>query len=408
MILRAAYRVRWALAALASVAVIAGVAGCGTPESPQVTSSTTAPSKAPSSSQPSPVAARSACADLGGTVGGDRMCTVHAATPESTIDMKFPVDYPDQQAVGTYLERERDDFVAYVKKYPQAGPPFGYTLDITGTEYRSGATDSGTQSLVFDAADNTGVAHQGHPDTNYQVFNYDLSKHAPITIDTLFTPGVDPVAVLSEVAEPKLERHFGAEVVPALREAGLKAYENFAVTDDSVLFYFGESQLLVSNAGPYQVAVPRSRLESMLAIPHVDPAPPCSSGQVHVSASKPQAAAGHRAVVLTFALKPGAAACTLTGYPGVDSGAGGPLIHAKRTEHGYMGGLRDGAPTTVTVSSTQPATAVIEGVASDASGNQCPTYSDFRVTVPDTDDTTTVLATLDTCALQVHPIGSDL
>jgi len=322
--------------------------------------------------------------------------------------MKFPVDYPDQQAVGAYLKRERDDLVDYAKKYPPAGIPATYVLDIKGTEYHSGTTDSGTRSLVFDADNNTGVAHQGHPDTNYQVFNYDLSKRAPITIDTLFTPGVDPVAVLSEVAESKLEKHFGSQVVPALRDAGLKAYENFAITDDSVLFYFGESQLLVSNMGPYQVAVPRSRLESMLAIPHVDPAPPCSSGQVDVSASKPEAAAGHRAVVFTFALKPGATACTLTGYPGVDSGAGGPLIHARRTEHGYMGGLRDGAPTTVTVSPTQRAAAVIEGVASDASGNQCPTYTDFRVTVPDTDDTMTVTATLDTCELQVHPIGSDL
>lgn len=32
--------------------------------------------------------------------------------------------------------------------------------------------------------------------------------------------------------------------------------------------------------------------------------------------------------------------CTLIGYAGVDSGAGGPLIHAQPTLRGYLGGLR--------------------------------------------------------------------
>jgi Protein of unknown function (DUF4232) len=397
---------RKALVAFASAALIVGLPGCGTSSSP--TSSTSPAPSTSSAGQPSPAAgAASACTDLGGTVG-HQTCTVHAQTAEYTIDMKFPVDYPDQRAVADFLEGERDRFVDYVKKFPPNGIPDTYVLDIKGAEYRSGAADSGTQSLVFDVDSNTGIAHQGHPDTNYQVFNYDLGKHAPITIDTLFTPGVDPLPVLSAAAEPKLQKHFGSDVLSALHDAGLKAYQNFAITDDSVLFFFGESQLLVSNMGPAQVAVSRGQLETMLAIPHVDPAPPCSAGQLEVSASGGTSGSTHRAELLTFSLKPGATACTLTGYPGVDSGAGGPLIHAMRTVSGYLGGLADGAPTTVTVSATQPATAVIEGAAVDASGNQCPTYTDFLVTVPDTTDTMTVAAKLDTCALQVHPIGSHL
>ena len=89
-------------------------------------------------------------------------------------------------------------------------------------------------------------------------------------------------------------------------------------------------------------------------------------------------------------------------------GAGGPLIHATRTASGYLGGPRDGAPTTVTVSASQQAHAVVEGDAVDASGNPCPTYTDLLVTPPDTTSTGTVAATIDACAPQVHPIGSDL
>jgi hypothetical protein len=398
---------RKALVALVSATVIMGVAGCGTSGAPQSTSSSS--TSTPTSSEAPPVAAAgSACAEIGGTVADKQTCSVHVETPEYTIDIKFPVDYPDQKVVADYLEEQRDSFLDYVKKIPPTGRVEPYLLNIEGTVYRSGTTNSATQSLAFATDDNTGAAHEGHPDTLYQVFNYDLARHVPITIDTLFAPGVDPLPVLSAAAEPQLEKHFGEDVAQALHDAGLKAYQNFAITDDAVLFFFGQSQLLNSNVGPTRVAVPRSQLESILAIPHVDPAPPCASGQLEVSGSKTIAAAGHRAVVLTFALKPGAAACTLTGYPGVDSGSGGPLIHANRTVSGYMGGLRDGTPTTVTVSAARQATAVIEGIASDTAGNQCPTYTDFLVTVPDTTDTMTVTAKLDTCVLQVHPIGSEV
>src|SRR5215467_13753232 len=96
----------------------------------------------------------------------------------------------------------------------------------------------------------------------------------------------------------------------------------------------------------------------------------------------------HRALALIFSLAPGAQPCTLTGYPGVDSGAGGPLIHAKRTLSGYMGGVRTDTPPTVTVTSSQPAHAVIEGDAFNPDGDaECPSYTDLRVTPPDTTDT---------------------
>jgi Protein of unknown function (DUF4232) len=111
-------------------------------------------------------------------------------------------------------------------------------------------------------------------------------------------------------------------------------------------------------------------------------------------------------VTLTFSLAPGAGPCTLTGFPGVDSGAGGPLLHAKRTLSGYLGGLRADTLPTITLPS-QPAHAVVEGDAVGARGDQCPTYTTLRVTPPDTTETVTVPATIDSCELQVHPMGSD-
>ena len=75
------------------------------------------------------------------------------------------------------------------------------------------------------------------------------------------------------------------------------------------------------------------------AVPVEDEATPCWAEQIAVSAAPTQDAVGHRALTLMFSLAGGAEPCTLTGYPWVDSGTGGPAIHAEPTLRGYMGGL---------------------------------------------------------------------
>jgi hypothetical protein len=133
---------------------------------------------------------------------------------------------------------------------------------------------------------------------------------------------------------------------------------------------------------------------------------PCWSDQIAVNASPTQGAVGHRALTLIFTLAGGAEPCTLTGYPGVDSGAGGPSIHAQPTLRGYMGGLPANVdvPPTVILSLSTQGQAIVEGMAIDGSGNRCPTYTDLGVSPPNIDQVFTVPATIDACELQVHPL----
>lgn len=135
-------------------------------------------------------------------------------------------------------------------------------------------------------------------------------------------------------------------------------------------------------------------------------APPCVDGQVLLGADPMSPGLGHRGVRLHFWVPTASGPCTLTGYPGVDTGAGGPLVHATRTLRGYLGGLPDGAdtPPSVVVDRDHNAEAVVEGVAFDAAGNPCPTYTDLQVTPPNTTATVRLVTTIDTCELQVHPV----
>jgi hypothetical protein len=159
-------------------------------------------------------------------------------------------------------------------------------------------------------------------------------------------------------------------------------------------------------ATSYAVAAVLGPQAWALPVESGDEATPCWAEQVAVTASPAQGAVGHRALTLTFSLAGGAEPCTLTGYPAVEAGAGGPDIRAKPTLRGYMGGLPSdvNVPPNVTLSISTQGQAIVEGMAIDGQGNPCPTYTELRVNPPNTTMVFTVPATIDACELQVHPI----
>jgi hypothetical protein len=209
--------------------------------------------------------AQSACADLGGTVDPDHICHVHTVTSSYTLDYTFPVDYPDQQALSAGLTHERDGFVSWVAKYRPDGRDRLYQEVVTATTYRSGTPATGTQSLVLEVEDDIGAAHQGHPDSRYTAFNYDLGKRAPITFDTLFKAGTTPLDVLYPAVQRELAKHQGP-AAPTFDGLDANAYQNFAITDDAVIFFFGENRLIQDDNGPHEVSVPRADLASLMAV----------------------------------------------------------------------------------------------------------------------------------------------
>ena len=210
---------------------------------------------------PSTAGAQAGCTDLGGTVGADQTCQVHSTTDMYTFDLAVPLDYPDQQAVFDYLKQDRADFVDWFAKFGKQGRERPYMHDVTAKTFRSGTPASGTQSLVLDIDDDTGAAHEGHPNTWYKTFNYDLSKQAPITFDTLFKPGTDPLAVLN----PMVKQKFGTHPETPVGDLDANTYKNFAITDDAVIFFFAQDQVIPDNNGPHRLSVPRSELAPLLA-----------------------------------------------------------------------------------------------------------------------------------------------
>lgn len=193
--------------------------------------------------------AQQSCGALGGALDVTGICRIHEVGAGYERTAAFPVDYPDQQAVADFLAQDRDGFVGWVDKF---GRGRGYQETVTPTMYRSART----QSLVLKIVDPTGLAHEGHPDIRYRTFTYGAG--GPITIDTLFGPGSDPAAILTPVVQHALKARNAALIEP---DRG--SYRNFALTDEAVTFFFGESQL-AGNGGPLTVAVPVGELGGRL------------------------------------------------------------------------------------------------------------------------------------------------
>ncbi len=202
-------------------------------------------------------AAPSSCASLGGSVVAPQMCQVNASTATYTLNMSFPVDYPDEQALTDYITQNRDGFINVAQG--SGGHDKPYQMDATSEQHSSGQAPHNTRSVVLKLYQDLGATH---PSTWYKAFNYNLGTKQPITFDTLFAPGVTPLDSIFPIVQRELERQnglLGAAILPSTGNDP-SHYQNFAITDDQLIFYFTPGEMLPAVAGPAQAGVPRSAI----------------------------------------------------------------------------------------------------------------------------------------------------
>jgi hypothetical protein len=201
---------------------------------------------------PPAAAAPDACGALGGVVESSGLCHVRAGAAGYAMDMRFPLDYPDTQAMVDYLTQTRDGFVNVAQTPGSRNVP--HQMDVTAESFQSAST----RSVVLTLFQDVGGAH---PSTWYKSFTYDVERRRPLTFDTLFAPGAKPLDAIFPIVQRSLQAETGlaASISPG-DGRDPKHYQNFAVTDDSVIFFFGRAELLPSYAGESSVAVPRNAI----------------------------------------------------------------------------------------------------------------------------------------------------
>jgi Protein of unknown function (DUF3298) len=200
------------------------------------------------------------CADLKGTDTG-QTCQIQMSDPAYHVNISFPTDYPDQKSLADYVTQTRDGFLNVAKSSAPRDVP--YELDITSTNYGSAIPPRGTQGVVLKTYQNVGAAQ---PQISYKAFNWDQTYRKPITYDTLWQPDTQPLKVVFPIVASELQKQTGQQA-PIAPTAGLDPtnYQDFVVTNDGVIFFFSQGELLPQSAGATQVLVPRSAIDPMLA-----------------------------------------------------------------------------------------------------------------------------------------------
>lgn len=201
-------------------------------------------------------AAPPTCAALGGAIEAAEICHIHQSGPTYTLDITFPADYPDQQSLTDYVAQNRDGFVNVAQGSGRRDQL--YQMDGTNEQHSAGIPPHNTRSVVLKFFQDLGGAR---PSNWFKAFNYDLATKQPITFDTLFPPNTTPLDAIFPIVQRELEHQsaLGLTISPGAGHDPTN-YQNFAITDDALIFYFAQGELLPSFAGVTQVQVPRSAI----------------------------------------------------------------------------------------------------------------------------------------------------
>jgi hypothetical protein len=211
-------------------------------------------------------AGTSGCAQLGGNIQSGNICHLYVDKPAYTLELKFGTDYPDDNAVAQYITQQRDEVINAAQSPGAEYLP--YVLEVGYSSYRSGqATRTtreygqpwhGTESLVLENYKNMNTPGL----MVYKSFNFDYDQNRPVTFANLFAPGTDPMDSLYPAMADELQRQFrdrGFKLTPKVGRDPAH-YQNFAITDDAVIFFFGTSELLQQDAGYFFAPIPRGKL----------------------------------------------------------------------------------------------------------------------------------------------------
>jgi hypothetical protein len=204
------------------------------------------------------------CDELKGVDTG-QYCLIQASDTGYNMDIRLPSSFPDQKSLQDYIPTLRDQFLNVAKSSAPREAP--YSLEVTPARYSSAIPPRGTETLVLKIYQNTGGAH---PETSWKTFNWDQTLRVPIVYtkpanDDKTQPlwqVDDPLKVVAPIVASELQKQTGQAVAPNYDPSN---YQNFAVTNDGVIFFFNQGQLMAEAAGPLQVLVPRSAIDPMLA-----------------------------------------------------------------------------------------------------------------------------------------------
>jgi hypothetical protein len=203
------------------------------------------------------------CFERGGSINEE---TSHCVVASGlSFEVAYPlelIDYPFAMTIAEdFLNTSRqaflDDFA--LNGVPSSG---AWSLMIN---YELFQMSDEILSIRFDIGVYTGGAHGNQA---IQSYNFDLANESVLSLAELFISEEEAIATIAPIAQAQLAETLGdmADTDWITTGAGADAlnYQDFVLTEDSIIFYFEPYVVAAYAAGTQQVEIPLSDLSAIL------------------------------------------------------------------------------------------------------------------------------------------------
>jgi hypothetical protein len=194
-------------------------------------------------------------------------CTVSVGVH---VDVDYPLamaQYPEAaKTIDAFITDQQKSFMSsYTPDYTLPAHVNDWTMNISNEIYKY---SDDIQTVVFDISFYTGGAH---PNSGYKSFAFDVKKGTELTLQDVFLNGDIPWDTISKLVQDDLTTHLAdlSDATTIEQGTGINPdnYKNWALTSDSLIFFFDPYQVAAYVAGPQKVEIPFAALHTLLAPP---------------------------------------------------------------------------------------------------------------------------------------------
>lgn len=183
--------------------------------------------------------------------------------------LDIQISYPTELMQHDFVEQTVDDFIStkraeFLQWYSESsfypGSSNLWSLYIIYETYQQADT---ILSLSFTVSDYTGGAH---PNSYFQTFIFDVTQEKVLAFEDIFVESA--LTTISPIVQASLTETLGDLSDAAWIETGTGTdpinYQNFVLTEESVIFLFNPYQVAPYVAGPQMVEIPLTDLSAVL------------------------------------------------------------------------------------------------------------------------------------------------
>jgi len=189
-------------------------------------------------------------------------------TPDYTITAQTPFFQGSEDLRVTNFNNEmaqltQEEIAKFRDNVVQVQPVPGSTGSFYDQQYKLLTPPGNLVSLKFQIM----IYIQGaaHPGTHMRTVTYDLEAGSDVKLDQLFLSGSDYLDKIANYCIAQLKtRNIGFEAFSSGAQAAPENYGIWNITPDGLLITFDEYQVAAYAAGPQEVVVPYTELQSVI------------------------------------------------------------------------------------------------------------------------------------------------